>query len=447
MIRYLSLFLGLVHGVQTVELEVQSPIATVELRLDGEPAGTLTGPPWAIDVDLGATLLPHELEAIGYDADGRRLGRARRWINLELPEGDGAEATAVAVVLDEGVELPPAAGMQGWFSAGGEPLEVLRSEAGEAEVVLVRDPTAQWRLDEQARFFLELTLGAPAAPELWDPRVLGLGREAFIEHAGQAWAELFERLNARRLSSGVWQPGAADLMLGALWDRWHGSLRLAEGTSYRFLSPQTGPVSQIESPMDVFQVTTRLPNHDTFFYEPEKGLLWMAVESRPLEPRLRLADAVAVAGLESHATGRRRAVVLMLHEGGETSFFAPPQARDYLAALQVPLVVWSFAGHDPGGEPAEATASGELRQVFVHPGWGIVRRLGPDRGELLQLETQIYLARLETALGDLHRRLAAQRIVWLAGLRSPSGITLAPQVAGVRLAGAPPQAPSMAEVP
>ncbi len=58
--------------------------------------------------------------------------------------------------------------------------------------------------------------------------------------------------------------------------------------------------------------------------------------------RPRIADAVAASGLVAAAGPRRRAVILMLgHKVGERdgSLFSPRQARDYLAELQVPLVV------------------------------------------------------------------------------------------------------------
>ena len=52
------------------------------------------------------------------------------------------ERTAVIVTLERR-ELPGIEAMQGWFLAGGEPLQVLRVEKGPAEVLVVRDPAAQ----------------------------------------------------------------------------------------------------------------------------------------------------------------------------------------------------------------------------------------------------------------------------------------------------------------
>ncbi len=58
--------------------------------------------------------------------------------------------------------------------------------------------------------------------------------------------------------------------------------------------------------------------------------------------RPRIADAVAASGLVAAAGPRRRAVILMLGnkvDQRDGSRFSPRQARDYLAELQVPLVV------------------------------------------------------------------------------------------------------------
>jgi hypothetical protein len=56
----------------------------------------------------------------------------------------------------------------------------------------------------------------------------------------------------------------------------------------------------------------------------------------------RLADAVAVAGLNAVRNNRRRAVVLVLGaRGDDASQLDPVAVRGYLAALRVPLYVWS----------------------------------------------------------------------------------------------------------
>ena len=74
---FLTAFLGLTLGTQPVRLEVKSDIKTVELRLDGSSIATLHAP-WQTKIDVGTSLLPHRLVAIGRDADGTEIARAEQ---------------------------------------------------------------------------------------------------------------------------------------------------------------------------------------------------------------------------------------------------------------------------------------------------------------------------------------------------------------------------------
>ena len=99
MIAFLTFFLGLVTGVQPVELTVTDPqIARVELRLDGRAVGVLRGSPWMLTCDFGEALAPHELVAVGYDSAGVAVGEARQWINLPRQRAE------VDVVLEQGAD-------------------------------------------------------------------------------------------------------------------------------------------------------------------------------------------------------------------------------------------------------------------------------------------------------------------------------------------------------
>jgi hypothetical protein len=97
-IAFATLFLGLVLGVQPVEVMVAPEVERVDLLLDGTLARSLAGPPWRVPCDLGPLLTPRRLEAVAYDAGGRELGRTAQWLNLPRPpaetewmleEGDG----------------------------------------------------------------------------------------------------------------------------------------------------------------------------------------------------------------------------------------------------------------------------------------------------------------------------------------------------------------------
>ena len=75
MVTFVSLFLWLVTGVQTVEVATEAPVARVEFRLDGEHVGEVTDNRRKIQIDFGPTLEPHELVAVAYDASGAEVGR------------------------------------------------------------------------------------------------------------------------------------------------------------------------------------------------------------------------------------------------------------------------------------------------------------------------------------------------------------------------------------
>ena len=406
MIEIVTLFLGLYHGVQPVELKVADAVATVEIRLDGVAVGTLSGPPWDLRVDLGPELEPHELIAIARGPRGDELGRARRWVNLELKEASedsGVAATAIVLSLAAAVRLPPLEEMQRWFSAAGEPVEVLRVEQGPAEVVIVRDPAAQPYLDRTASYYFQFRLGCRhelAAATLAD-------RETFV---AACRTELLERDDARNAAR-----------TGIVWKQWNQAYGFGDDADMRLISPRAAPVSRIAKPAGIFNFTTERSAE-------EQGLLWHSAVVRPLQFNPRIADAVAVAGLEAHAARRRRAVVLLMVDHAMGSSRYPPSAvRRYLRSLQVPLYVWDFGIPDDLDRPATAPESdgrewGDVRDL-THP-----QLFGPQ-------EIGVWMERLESATEEVRRELRRQRVVWLKGAYLPGRVELSEAAIGVRLAG------------
>src|SRR5688572_19257902 len=87
------------------------------------------------------------------------------------------------------------------------------------------------------------------------------------------------------------------------------------------------------------------------------GMHWLLtrlVAAEGTAGRQRLADAVAVAGLQALSGGRPRAVVLVLGGAPEdASRYDPATVRRYLAAIRVPLFVWSVE-KDAAASPALA---------------------------------------------------------------------------------------------
>jgi hypothetical protein len=122
---------------------------------------------------------------------------------------------------------------------------------------------------------------------------------------------------------------------------------------------------------------------------------------------LRIADAVAVAGQQAMAQNRRRAVLLVL-SGNEkdSSEYDPATVRRYLAALRVPLFVWTLEA--PG---ATAAAWGPSENISV-------------------------VSTLYRAAGEIRQQLDSQRIVLVDGRHLPQSIVLSPAAAGLQLVGA-----------
>src|SRR5437867_2802675 len=81
-IVFLTLFLGVVAGPHPVSLQVSGPIRTVRMTLGDLEVAVLRQPPWRATVQMGRELLPRELTAIGFDAEGKEIARATQILNL-----------------------------------------------------------------------------------------------------------------------------------------------------------------------------------------------------------------------------------------------------------------------------------------------------------------------------------------------------------------------------
>ncbi|MBV8199478.1 MAG: hypothetical protein JOZ15_02535 [Acidobacteria bacterium] len=422
-IAFLSLFLVLVSGPLPVSLSAGPKVAAVELVLDGASVTRLEGPPWKGNVDFGPGLLPHHLVARALDGGGGELASAEQWINLPRPAAEveivpeitapgepravrltwqsrtnerpaevtltldgkplkldahnratlplrppnsptgvlsaevrfprglaarqdvalgrdfgdavATELTGIPVWLRPGRTLPPVAGMKGWLADGGQPLRVAAADAGQAQLLVVRDPLA--------------------------PRQLG-GIYAFrvsLRHSAQ--------------------------------------LRFVSTMGHLFTGPDiSSELFESSEPFavagegDVAHAVMKLINH---------------VE-RPGAPQ-HLADAVAVAGLEAFATGRPRAVLVVLAPNGkDISRFDAAAVRRYLAALHVSLFVWSVGTP----EPAAAAA------------WGNVVDCSST-------------SEVDRSFEALKESLESQRIVWVEGRHLPQAVTLSPAAAEVLTLG------------
>jgi hypothetical protein len=183
-------------------------------------------------------------------------------------------------------------------------------------------------------------------------------------------------------------------------------MRLGDDDRVRFLSLVSTSYKKSKIPAELFDMAQELTTADG-------GLFWFLTNSRLLReargPSLRIADAVAVAGLQAAADNHRRAVVLVL--GGnvtDSSQFALQTVRRYLESIRVPLFVWNLYGSKTPG--AQAWGGGE------------------------DVST---LDKLEKAVNRLRTELDSQRIVWLEGRHLPQSIALTPAARGVELPTAP----------
>lgn len=215
----------------------------------------------------------------------------------ELGEQAETRLTAVPVRVDDGAALPPAASMQGWFTAGGRPLRVVAVETAPADVVIV----------------LDLEAGASLRTSR---------RRMKTDASGQLLA-----LNPAR---------AGEDRMVAIFPTFD---TIDRGTDARRLFPVSDPYELHLGNLEVLLGRLRFPGAD-----PKSQLL---------------GNAVAIAGLRAAADNRTRAVVLILGgRGCATGSVTPEAARAFLADLHVPLLVWSLAGavEDTCWGPAAAAA-------------------------------------------------------------------------------------------
>jgi hypothetical protein len=415
-IVFLTLFLGLTSGTQTVEVAVRGPVAAVEFVVDGQAVQRLGGPPWRARIDFGTSMEPHALVARALDAEGKEVGRAQQVLNLRRPPAE------VEILLETGASGQPAGARLVWSSRfldkpssvrlflDGKPVP-LDAEAHAVLPSMAPDVThvlsAQVRFpgDVEARKDLgvggrwgdavstELTAvpvrlrpgkGMPAVQDLqgW---LLAAGRPVPAVAVEQSPAQLLivRDLEAvAPLKSGHW--AMAELGLD----------RDGQG---RFIWPYARRASGNGLTADLFASSSIFTSHDG-------GLPWLLghVQQPPGAPQ-RLADAVAVAGLEALNGNRRRAVLVILsRHPKDSSEQSAANVSRYLAAIRVPLIVWSFASP----------------QTLADLGW--------PAGEDVSFNPK-----LREAFQRLTENLARQRIVWVEGSHFPGTITLAPAAAEV----------------
>lgn len=433
MIDFVSLFVGLIVGVHDVEVVVSAPVVRVEISLDEKTLAAVDGPPWVARCDFGFDPRPAILAAEAFDADGRQVGRAERWINLP---GRRADAEIVPI---RGPDGTLAGARLTWSSPEFEQPRRIRVTLDDRPI-RVRPPyvidltdLAEHRVHVLAATFhfaadvvvrRELVFGADfegdhdsgltaVAVRLEDIDELPApGKMAgwFRVDGAPADVAAVENPDARLVV--VRDPAAVGRLSAMLPElerrRRKASTRarrmrrldvLDDDTEIFALSPEPVHPPNRRSAAVLFPFSDRpTPGPD--------GIVAATVGRAPaslMGGPLMMSDAVAMAGIRAAEGNRRRMVVLMLGPRRQDgSRFAAETARRYLADLGVPLVVWDLSG--PGSQIAS--------------GWG----------EAKPVDTVDDLVR---QVRRLRYRLGEQRIVWLRGRHLPQTVELTELARGI----------------
>lgn len=458
---FTTLFLGIVSGPQLVELDIEGAPAQIELRLDGALLASLSRPPWRAVVDFGADPRPRELVATALDRAGAVVGRERQFVNVARPPAEvelvldrdmagrpvgarvawgtveGRLRPEVSIRLDGQALVVDASGRAALPPIAGGPARVLSAEVKFSPAVVARRDLVlggEWsdELSTEATA-LAVTAASPLASVAALSGSILIGGEPAMVVAleeGPAQVLLIRSLSARLAARRLGGIGRRPQKFTSSFSAGNANNRFDLGDSAygRF----DLPLGREDRVRIVWPVATRSPGASLptrlfdvapDFTARDGGMLWLltalshpdAGGKDPDAPRF--ADAVAVGGLQAMAGGRRRAVVLVLgDETTDRSFYTPAQARAYLKALRVPLVVWSL---EPRPSPLAAA-------------WGPVADVSSR-------------SKLRRAVDALRTLLDTQRVVWVPGLHLPGSVelTAAARSRGLSWAGEPSPLPPL----
>ncbi|HEX4497794.1 MAG TPA: hypothetical protein VIE43_19120 [Thermoanaerobaculia bacterium] len=427
-LAFLSLFFGLISGPYPVELTLDGPASAVEVLVDGRSAARLAEPPWKGTIDLGRDLLPHEIVARVLDAQGREIGRAQEWANLPHP------LAKVEIALEGGGGSPSKAAKVLWTNLSGEaprsvslafdglPVKLDSHSRGELpphDLNSIHVLTAQVDFQPDKSVRRDLAFGGEYGTEV-STELTGVpvhARSGEVPPAGKLAGWLTSEGKPLAVDAVEEGPGKLYVVCAPSTieiDRKMGKsghmikdiryeMRLGRQDQIRFVPSFPERIMSSGGFSDLFEIS---PSNDY----STGGLLWLMLRNGPREPpqKLRIADAVATAGLAAVTEDRRRAVLLVLsgHEQ-DASQYDPASVRHYLATLRVPLFVWSLGAPEPA-----STASA----------WGATDVSGTQH--------------LYDAARQVRDELDSQRIVMVDGRHLPQSIALSPAAAGLQLAGA-----------
>lgn len=397
-IVFLTLYLGLVSGPQPLALQADAAVKSIRIAVDGTPLATLTEPPWRAEIDFGTALLPHQVVAVGLDARGAEIGRAAQFVNVPR------QAAEAEIVLDRNAEGRPVRARLVVRHLAQEKSRAATMKLDDAPLALDKDFSAALPAIDMKRPHLlmaevkfadgavarrELVFGgefAESAETQLTP--VAIVRTGDAQPAGDCFVANGRTLRVRSIEEGdanviiVRDPSTATLKHQILKQATVPMLRkyatLDQGTFFYLLSPVAEKMRDGEQLTQIFPLSESID-------ASQAGMLHVLTQLNVTQagPR-QWADATAVAAVRAAARGRRRVVVLVLGESPDKSDHQPAIVSNYLAALGVPLFVWS-----PGGVRPELTER-----------WGAVADMSA-------------MGRVVQGTLVIQRALAAQRIAWV----------------------------------
>jgi hypothetical protein len=390
---FLSLFLGLITGMQSVVLQVDDAVKSVRIELRGREVARLDKTPWSARVDFGTTLTPGQLTAIAYDGGGKEIARTSQLINLSRP------AAELDIVITREGKRPVQAELVGRHRLHKDPQSAkltidgtsvrvgrdFRARLPEVDLVHPHILAAEMQFEdgEVARrdLVLQTEFSSSVALE-WTPLLVmtGGGKQpntpdgCFTVAGVPIKASSVEKSDAFIV---LVKDPATRTPLAA-----YGDLKFDAGTAERILWPVSRPFNAPGQP-------TAIAFPQSVNHGKTATISWLLTQRltpapSATEPR-QFTDAVAVAALSALERGQRRAVVLIVSRIADQSLYQPQIVRRYLEEVGVPLFVWSA----DGPRPDLAAAWGQIEDISASGG-------------------------LEAAHRRLDDALTRQRIVWLA---------------------------------
>ncbi len=408
---FLTLFLGLISGPGRVDLQVGPAIKSIRMLLDGRQVAVLQQPPWGATVDFGSSIVPGELVAAGYDAQGNEVARVKQTVNLPRP----AAEFVIALKNDEKgtpvwaelrwEHLLAAKPVSSSLTVDGKsvPLDHMNARLPRFDMERPHVFAAQIQFEDGFVARRELVAGGtvsdtadaeltPIAVRQSTPAVPPANPgDCFTSAGSPVRVAAVEKSPA--LVIFVLDPDTREVRqaidptssLGKLWtDRAiRHMVSLDRDTWMRVLWPVA----------EQFKTTS---NSSAILFPPSKdfdasesGIVWLLLRASgdngdPDNPR-QAWDAAGVAGLGAITGAHRRAVVLIASRYKDASKHDAASIRNYLSSIGVPLFVWSFAGPRPE----------------LHDAWG-------------DIEDVSSLQKLHVAAGRLRAELASQSVAWVA---------------------------------